>query len=89
MMENTVTEKRIKKVITNEEYMKMGNKTTVCLLTLENGFEVVGSSACVDPNNFDEAVGRKWARKMAIDRIERFEGYMLQSELTKMKRGGN
>jgi len=59
----------------------MGNKTTICLVTLKNGFELVGTSACVDAANFDEAIGQKWAKKMAVDKITELEGYKLQCDM--------
>ena len=34
---------------------------TVCVVTLENGFTVVGKSACANPDNFDAALGQKLA----------------------------
>ena len=78
---NTVTPQMINAKIDKEQYFKAGEKTTVCVLTLRNGFEIVGSSACVDPENFDLEVGQKWARKDAVDQVEKLEGYALQSIL--------
>lgn len=79
-MENIVTSKRISKVIDNVEYFNNG-KTTVCIVTLINGFQVVGTSACVDKSNFDEIVGKDWALKEAINKVEELEAYRLQWEL--------
>jgi hypothetical protein len=68
----------IKSKIVAEEYRKMGSKTTVCLLTLKNGFEVIGTSACVDPSNFDMEIGKKIAYDNAIEKVWELEGYLLQ-----------
>jgi len=64
--------------ITKEEYARIGVKTTVCCLTLSNGFEIIGSSACVDPDEYDQCVGREWAKKAALDKFEEFDGFARQ-----------
>lgn len=64
--------------IIKEEYKKMGRKTTVCLLTVENGFEVVGTSACVDAEEFNYDLGKKYAKEMACRKLEELEGYRMQ-----------
>lgn len=66
--------------IEKEEYVHIGLKTTVCCLTLSNGFEIVGSSACVDPAEFDTRIGREWARKAAVNKLEEFEGFLRQQK---------
>jgi hypothetical protein len=58
-----------------------GTTLTVCALTLRNGFQVVGESACASPDNYDEAIGRKLARDQARNKIWALEGYRLRSEL--------
>lgn len=54
---------------------------TICVLTLRNGFTVVGTSACASPENFDAAVGRKAARNNAVQHIWPLEGYLLKQRL--------
>lgn len=56
---------------------------TICVLVLRNGFTIVGKSACVSPENFDAELGRKIARKDAINQIWPLEGYRLRCELAK------
>lgn len=80
-MANSVTEQGLKDVIVKESYVRIGQKTTVCCLTLKNGFEVLGESACVDPANFNEELGRKYAYERAFEKLWQLEGYRLQSEL--------
>lgn len=77
-MENTVTIEKIENIISKEEYLKVGLKTVIAILTLENGFEIIGTAACVDINNFDFEIGKKYAREKAIDQIWMLEGYLLQ-----------
>lgn len=54
---------------------------TICVLVLRNGFTVVGTSACVAPENFDEALGRQIARTKAVEQIWPLMGYELRSRL--------
>ena len=60
--------------------MKIGLKTVIAVLTLKNSFEIIGTCACVDPNNFNFEIGKKYAREKAIDQIWMLEGYLLQSK---------
>jgi hypothetical protein len=78
---NTLTEEVLKSKIVSEQYAKMGQKTTICLLTMDNGFEIVGHEACVDPNNFDYEIGKKYAYENAFNKLWQLEGYLLQSNL--------
>ena len=79
-MENTVTIEKIENIILKEDYIKVGLKTVIAVLTLKNSFEIIGTSACVDTNNFDFEIGKKYAREKAIDQIWMLEGYLLQSK---------
>ena len=36
-------------------------RTTVCQITLLNGFSTIGTSACIDAANYDKALGEKYA----------------------------
>jgi len=55
-----------------------GSRTTVCMLTLRNGFELIGESSCVSAENFDEGIGQKIAFNNARDKIWILEGYLLR-----------
>lgn len=54
---------------------------TFCVLVLRNGFTVTGESACASPENFDAELGRKIARKNAIDKVWPLMGYALKERL--------
>lgn len=54
---------------------------TICVLTLKNGFTVVGKSACASPENYDAELGAKIAREDARKQIWALEGYLLRSKL--------
>lgn len=64
-----------------EYYVFTGSQTTVCCLTLKNGFTCVADSACASPENFNEELGRKIARGKARDKIWPLEGYLLKEKL--------
>ena len=48
---------------------------TLAIITMKNGFAVVGQSAPADPDNFNEALGQKFAREDAMRKLWGFEGY--------------
>ena len=54
---------------------------TVCCLTLVNGFNTTGTSACASPENFNQEVGEKIARENARNKIWELEGYLLKQYL--------
>lgn len=58
-------------------------KTTVCQLHMENGYTINGHSACVDPANYNRALGEKYAYEDAINKAWPLEGYLLAEELHK------
>ena len=77
-----VTLEKIDKIIISEEYHWFeGSTVTICLLTLENGYNLVGESACADPRNFDAELGRRIAKDDAKQKIWALEGYLLRQRL--------
>lgn len=77
-----ITPEDLDNTIVSEQYHVFpGTTLTVCALTLANGFQVVGESACASPSNFDADIGRKIARSNARNKIWALEGYRLRSEL--------
>ncbi|MCZ8545059.1 Gp49 family protein [Mesorhizobium qingshengii] len=56
---------------------------TICVMTLTNGFTLVGKSAPADPANFNSELGEKFAREDAIRQMWPLEGYLLREELSK------
>lgn len=75
-----VTEDTIAEIIVGEKYF-VDDTLTICVLTLRNGFKVIGQSACVDARNFDEAIGQTYARKNAVQQIWQLEGYALAERM--------
>lgn len=77
-------EERIKDV----NYLVMPDgRTTICTITMVNGFTVNGFSACVDIKNFDAALGRKYSYEKAFLDLWQLEGYLLAERLYKNSRG--
>ncbi len=75
-----VTLKMVQESIADQEYILRGT-LTICILTLHNGFRVVGTSAAASPENFDESIGRTLAHEKAQDQIWPLLGYALKQDL--------
>lgn len=69
-------------VVGADYYVFPGTSTTVCRLALANGYSVVGTSACVSLDNFDEEIGKKIAYEHARNQIWQLEGYLLAHKLS-------
>jgi N4 Gp49/Sf6 Gp66 family protein len=54
---------------------------TICLVTMKNGFVVIGKSAPADPKNFDRELGREFAKENAIRQLWELEAYLLREKL--------
>ena len=61
------------------DYWRLGETTTtVCQLTLKNGYTVIGTSACIDPLEFNKSIGEKVAWDNALEKVWDLEGYLLK-----------
>ena len=58
-----------------------GTLLTLCVLTMDNGFHVVGESAPASAANFNAELGRKFAYENAIRQLWKLEGYALRDRL--------
>lgn len=77
-----VTLEGIKAKIKGETYLVLPDgRTTLCTLTLENGYTIQGLSACVDAAEFNLDLGRKYAFEDAVRQIWPLEGYLLAEEM--------
>jgi hypothetical protein len=83
---NRVSHEHIEKLKNTVQYKfeRVGETTvTGCWAFLPNGFQIAyGESACVDPNNFDFELGKKYAKERAMQNAENklweLEGYLLK-----------
>lgn len=81
-MENKVTFAQISSKIKNECFIVLPDgRTTLCQLTLENGFTVNGTSCVVHASNFDVEMGRRIAFENAMHEVWNLEGYLLTEKL--------
>lgn len=86
-----VTPADIEAEIAREDYINAGaatrsaggplNLLTLCVLTLRNGFTVVGKSACASAANYDEQIGQRIARADAVDQLWPLLGFRLRDKL--------
>ncbi|KEP68786.1 hypothetical protein DL1_08525 [Thioclava dalianensis] len=71
-----ITPEDIEALIVDEDYLHHpGSTLTICVLTLANGFNVIGESACLNPEDYNEEIGHKIARDNAFSKIWALEGY--------------
>ncbi|EXW57934.1 phage family protein [Acinetobacter baumannii 44467_8] len=72
---------QIDEKIVKKAFHVLGGKLTICVLTLKNGFEIVGESACAHPDNFVQELGEQAAFEKARRQIWKLEGYLLCQKL--------
>ncbi|UUV46394.1 hypothetical protein [Bacillus phage vB_BanS-Thrax3] len=71
-------QKGLLKHISKESYQKVGEKTTIAVITIHNGFEIVGHSGCVDPANFNFEIGKHYALVDALTQLGKYLGFHVQ-----------
>ena len=77
-----ITPEHVERCIVRAQYHQFpGTTVTVCCLHLQNGFTVLGESACASPENFDAELGRRIAYDDAKRKIWQLEGYLLRERL--------
>ena len=72
-------------ILTEQFHVFPGTTMTVCCLTLQNGFNVIGESAAASPENFNEMIGRKIAHENARNKIWPLQVYLLREALHRSK----
>lgn len=75
-----VTLESMENKIAEEQYLYHG-VLTICVLTMANGFYVVGESAPASPENYNRELGEKFAYENAIRQLWKLEGYALRDRL--------
>lgn len=80
---NSLTQADIDNVLSASkvETMKLEPKTSLVKVTLPNGFELIETSSCVDPANYDQKLGEEICLNRIKDKIWYLEGYVLQSKV--------
>ena len=77
---NKLTTEYLNSLVDNAEYVHQG-LLTICTITLKNGFQLVGTSACVSAENYDERIGRHIAFENAFAKLWELEGYALKQRI--------
>lgn len=72
-----ITPEYIEGRIKSQIFARFGKTSTVCYITLDNGFSVFGESACAVPENYNQEIGETLARKDAVGKLWPFFGFML------------
>jgi len=75
----SISQQMVDDFIKETEVITMGVKNTVVRAVLVNGFEIVESSACVDPANYDEQIGKEICLEKIKDKIWFLLGFLLQT----------
>lgn len=77
-----VTEAEVLGSIANKEFVIIqGGTLTICVLTLQNGWQVTGESACADVRNYKQDVGERISYDNAVKKIWAYLGYVLRDKL--------
>lgn len=69
--------------VVSQESARVGVKTTVTCLRMENGYEILGSSACVNPEEYDYELGVYYATKDALKNLKLVVGYVEQEHFNR------
>jgi hypothetical protein len=79
---NKVNEADITTAIKESEFILLPDgRTTICMLTLDNGFTVRGESSCVDIANYNKAKGEEIAFENARSKVWLLLGFRLADRL--------
>jgi hypothetical protein len=80
-----VTQEQIDNIIKNSEIEKtcIFDKCLLVSVKLPNGFILTESSACVDPENYDEKIGYDICMERIENKLWELEGYKLQDSVAK------
>lgn len=77
----SLTKEHLESLIAKKEFIRHGETLTICVLTLHSGFQLLGQSACIDPANFDAAIGEKIAYDNAVEKMWELEGYRVKHDI--------
>lgn len=74
----------IEELMEKAEYQcmhKVFEKLTIVVAKLPNGYTLVGSSGCVNPDNYDYKIGEEICKEQIKDQLWKLEGYALQDRI--------
>lgn len=64
---------------------KIGEKTTLVLATLINGYEIIETSSCADVANYNEEMGKEICLERIKNKIWELLGFLLQTAMKGVK----
>ena len=73
-----ILQEDVEKFITNVDVITVGDKTTVVNAHTLTGFDTVRHSSCVDPKNYSEKLGKKYAMEDVVSSLWAHLGFVLQ-----------
>lgn len=79
-----VTEEAMKARIQDVRY-HLDGITTICVIQLDNGFQVIDHSTPASPENFREEIGKHYAYERAFNQLWRLFGFLLVEDLHRQK----
>jgi hypothetical protein len=82
---NTIEERNVNDFVKSYDVKKWGDKTTIVVATLANGFIMSESSSCVDAANFNMDIGYNICKERIQNRVWEMLGFMLQSGVKGIK----
>lgn len=71
-----LTKEKIESHIANVEYFTLATSSVECIITLCNGYIVIGVSSCIDPTLFNEEKGKEIAYENAFGKLWGILGYV-------------
>lgn len=74
-----ISQDMIDSFIAHIESYTISKKTTVVHCVLKNGFEIVESSSCVNPENYSEEMGRRMCMNKISDKVWELLAFLLQT----------
>lgn len=78
---NKITKEFLEGEIIAVEYKRLSERLTHCTITVKNGFQFTGESACVDPTDYNEDIGNKIAYNHAFDKMWMPYGFWLRQKM--------
>lgn len=75
----SIGQKMVDDFIVDYEVFTKKDKITIVIAVLKNGFTIVESSACVDPENYDEKIGAEICKERIKNQVWNHLGFLLQT----------
>lgn len=72
-----VTPDYIEGRIVDKKYHRLSGTLMVCEILVDNGFVVIGESACASPENFNQEIGEKVSYDNAFRKLWPLFGFLL------------